>query len=335
NDLTSGGTNKSLSAEQGKVLMQLMKSESNYFEKVCFYYGYPISINGAWKVDTAVSIYSKYDMVVFGDNYNNPIHQAHADTVLIINKLKEVAKETKIVGYVPCAVSGGSKNLTTEQIKERINMWHNLKINGIFLDEFGYDYQNTRERQNEIISYVKNLGMFCFVNSWEDKYVYSNLPMTISWLPDFHPNPNSLPCLLDENDYSLYENFLWDAHTGVQKHQKPWVIYKAYDYYNKIQSEFGKSFYEQYKTKTISLDGITREIENEEQGVEMRTISIFFARMLNISGVAFGDQNWGSTSNFKEWTLPEQNLKRGNSLDGISVTMIDGSPSKYESFING
>lgn len=313
-------------------------NKATYLKKVCLYYGYPNAICGSWNVDNSINIYKDYDIVVFGDNYNDPTHEAHADMVLIINGLKAKYPKIQIFGYVPCAAQGGTKNLTTEQIKAEIDKWAALKITGVFLDEFGYDYWNTRLRQNEIITHARTHKQLVFVNSWEDKYVFSNANMTISWMPGFIPNPDSTPAIISNKDYSLYENLFWDAHTGTQKHQEPWVIYKAWDYYCKEQTEFGgKTYWQQYGTQTISLDGILNSTP-EALRKEYMSISILMARMLNINGVAFGDENWGSRGDFYRWDLPLLNLKRSDTIDRARVTFMnpgDGYPCEYLSFING
>lgn len=312
-------------------------NKATYLKKVCLYYGYPNAICGSWDIENSISIYKDYDIVVFGDNYNDPTHEAHADMVLIINGLKAKYPKIQIFGYVPCAAQGGTKNLTTEQIKAEIDKWAALKITGVFLDEFGYDYWNTRLRQNEIITHARTHKQLVFVNSWEDKYVFSNENMTISWMPDFRPNPDSTPSIMSNKDYSLYENLFWDAHSGVQKHQEPWVIYKAWDYYCKEQAEFGKkTYWQQYGTQTISLDGILKSTSTALRK-ECMSISILMARMLNINGVAFGDENWGSRGDFYRWDLPLLNLKRGETIDKARVTFMpgDGYPCEYLSFING
>ena len=180
-------------------------------EKVLLYYGYPIAINNVWNVEDAVSIYQTYDIVIFGDTYQNPTHSEYESTVAIIQKLAEVAPEVRVVGYVPIGLHPDwiNSNLPMEELKNRVNQWNAIGVHGIFLDEFGYDYYVTRERQNEIVGYCHDLGKFVFANSWSIDYCFSKEPMEMDWMEGFSPNPNGISPLLNENDYYLYENLFY------------------------------------------------------------------------------------------------------------------------------
>lgn len=336
--------------ETGDELTSINNSISNkYLEKVLIYYGYPMAINSAWSVDGACNIYNNYDVVVFGDKYEDPAHEAHADTVSIFNKIKESGKGTKIVGYVPIGAlpDAADSNLPMETLKSRVDQWYDMGANGIFLDEFGFDYYVTRARQNEIITYVKSKGMFVFVNSWSIKYIFSSTPMTISWMPNFEPNPNGLPCLLDDNDYSLFENLFYTSETvtgtdGVKtinlKCASPWRIEDAYAYYNTTQEEYGTTYYDRFKTKIVSLDGIPSNLDIRHKNI-LQTISLFGAKIFNIPCLAFGDEKWGATGYYHDWGLADVNLTE-STFHGVSKETKVGSdtkdfPYKWSANING
>lgn len=317
-------------------------------EKVLLYYGYPIAINGVWDVDDAVSIYRTYDIVVLGDTYQNPTHSEYESTVAIVKRLAEVAPNVRVVGYVPIGLHPDweDSNLSMDELKNRVNQWDTIGAHGIFLDEFGYDYYVTRERQNEIVGYCHNLGKFVFANSWSIQYCFSVEPIEISWMPDFHPNPNSLAPLLNENDYYLYENLFYstdelDDGTLEVECASVWRIDDVLRYYTAPEID-GKSYYEVYGTKICSLDGIPSTYSITQQNI-MKSISIIGASILNITAVAFGDENWGSRGDFEQWDIPDLNLNR-NGLNGVitetkSYTKEDGTegsfPYKWTTNING
>ena len=331
------GTNQNLTVKFDKLESTMGEIEdglraNEFTKKLCLYYGYPIAINKAWNVNGAVNIYKNYDIVVFGDNYNKKDHEAHADTVKIIDRLRTEYPQIEVFGYVPCAFKGGTKNLSTEEIKELIDLWADIGVTGIFYDEFGFDYWNTRERQNELVLHGKSHGLNAFVNSWEDTYIFSTKPMTISWMPDFEPNPNGLAPVVDENDYSLYEHLFFQSYTGTQYASNPWRVYKAYDYYNKVQEEYGMTWFEKFGTRTISLDGIHSTLEIEKRK-ELMTMALLGAKTLNVDGVGFGDENWGSRGTFYEWDYPQYTL-RENGKHTVKTT-FDGVPIAYEANING
>lgn len=313
------------------------------FEKVLIYYGYPIAITSAWSVDEAVLVYKDYDVVVFGDEYFEPDHEVYAQTAAIMQKLTESYPKVKKTGYVPIGGSEGA-NLTMAELKRRVDLWQALGVQGIFLDEFGYDYGVTRERQNEIIAYVKNFGLFVFVNSWNTNYIFSALPMTIEWMPDFSPNPNGLAPLVDGFDYTLFETLFWSSTTdGTITPAPVYRMQDAFNYVNAPAAEYnGKSLYAQFGTKPILLDQIYSGADLELKK-KLMSISLFGAKIFNCLGLAFGDEDWGAMGYYHQWDLPDFNLaepgihsvtyteKTAANPNGETVTF----PYKYTAVING
>lgn len=324
------------------------KRNGKPIEKVLLYYGYPIAINEVWSVENAVNIYRNYDIVILGDTYQTPEHPVYANTVAIIRRLAEVAPNVRVVGYVPIGLDASweDSNLPMDELKLRVNQWNDIGAHGIFLDEFGYDYCVTRERQNEIVNYCHNLGKFVFANSWSYEYCFNPNPMEISWIPDFYPNPNGLAPVLNENDYYLCENLFYTAEKLDNgdidvECASVWRIDETLRYYTEPRID-GKSYYATYGTKVCSLDAIPSTYNKTQQNI-MKTISIIGASILNINSVAFGDENWGSSGNFEQWDLPDLDLST-NSLNGVTVNtrpytkedgIEDSFPYKWSANING
>lgn len=341
---------KGLATEDAVTQLEaaINKRRGSFAEKVLLYYGNPNSIGKTWNVEGAVNIYRTYDIIVLGDNYQNPTHAAYEDTVAIIQRLAEVAPNVRVVGYVPIGMDSSleDSNLPMEELKLRVDQWSNIGAHGIFLDEFGYDYFVTRERQNEIVKYCHDLGKFVFANSWSIEYCFDPNPMTISWLPDFSPNPNGLAPELNENDYYLYENLFYtvdkldDGSYNIEC-ASMWRIDDVNNYYTKARID-GKSYYEVYGTKICSLDAIPSWYDRTQQNI-MKTISIIGAAILNINAVAFGNENWGSSGEFEQWDLPDLDLTT-DGLNGVIVELKEyvkdnGStgrfPYKWSANING
>jgi hypothetical protein len=314
------------------------KHTGKSIEKVLLYYGYPIAINGVWNVEQAVNIYRTYDVVVFGDSYQNPEHDVYADTVAIIQRLAEVAPNVRVVGYVPIGLDENleDSNLSMDELKLRVDQWNNIGVHGIFLDEFGYDYFVTRERQNEIVNYCHDLGKFVFANSWSFEYCFNPNPMEISWMPDFYPNPEGLAPVLNEDDYYLCENLFYttdeldDGSIDVEC-ASVWRIDETLRYYTEPKID-GKSYYEVYGTKVCSLDAVPSTYNNTQQNI-MKSISIIGAAILNINSVAFGNEDWGASGDFDQWDLPNLDLSRDGlnavTVDQRSYTKEDGSESSF------
>ena len=320
------------------------KASSNRFcEKVLLYYGAPFSFNNIRDVDKCADAYSMYDICIFGDGHNETTHSSYDKTVAIFNTLRTKYPDTKIVGYVPIGVedSNGNIGLSITEIKDDIDKWIAIGCHGIFLDEFGYDYKVTRERQNEIVDYCHSHGLFVFANSWSMEYCFSNEAMTLDWISGFSPNPNKLPSKLNKNDYYVYENIFYNAETTdngvVTECAKPDRISNIIDYHTKARID-GKTYYEVYGTKLFALDGIPSTF-TDTQKKQMRSTSVIAAAMLNIDAIAFGDEHWGSGGYYDDWDMPNSNLasKKFNKFvietkigtDGISF------PYKWSTLLNG
>lgn len=248
--------------------------DASAVEKACLYYGYPISINGAWEVNAAIDIYGQYKLVVLGDGYENPAHEEYASTTAIIAGLKTRYPETRIFGYVPIGLDAAwdNSNLELSEIEQRIVNWKNAGATDIFLDEFGYDYYLTRERQNACVMLAKSRGMGVCANAWTMEHVFSRENITLDWIQDlggndWQGNPNMIDTVLDEKDYVLFENWLYgyihmagEEAVGVQQVSSEGRINQAYEYkFVPRESLGGKTYAEHYKTKSLALDAILEE----------------------------------------------------------------------------
>ena len=106
-------------------------------------------------------------------------------------------------------------------------------------------------------------------------------------------------------------------------------IYKIYEYFNTIQPEYGMSWHQKFKIKTISLDGILSS-QTETKKNELRIISLLGSKVLNLQVIAFGNDNWGT---FDEWSLPTNIDLSENSLHQTTV-VINNYPRSYAALIN-
>lgn len=292
---------------------KLESMNNTKIEKVLLYYGYPIAIGGTHSVSGAVNIYKNYNIVILGDTYQSPSHEVYDYTVAIIKELSEKYPETRIVGYVPIGLhpDWAESNLDMDELKRRVDQWSTIGAKGIFLDEFGYDYYVTRERQNEIVNYCHSKDLFVFANSWSLEYCFNNEPITIDWLNNFEANPESLPSMLNKNDYYLFENlFFTVSDEQLIECENVWRFDNLCKYFTEERID-GKSFYDYYGTKLCSLDAIHSEL-SAEQKKQLRTISLIGAGIFNINAVAFGDEHWGSTGNFDQWDVPDIDIIKDN-----------------------
>lgn len=308
-------------------------------EKVCIYYGYPEGIGNTWNTDGAADIYKQYDICVLGDTYELPEHEAYAQTTAVLNKLAQIAPQTRVVGYIPIGMQnvGSDSGLTMDELKRRVGLWKNIGAKGIFLDEFGYDYGVSRERQNEIVQYVHEQGMFCIVNSWSTVYVFSAQPVTLEDMPGFEPNPKGLLPAVGKEDYSLLENFFYtcekDSTGGTVKLKSAscWRVDDGYGYYSRTQEEYGMTYYEKFGTKLLQLDAIPHSLSTTEKN-SLMTLSIIGAKIFNIPALAFGDEDWGASGYFYDWDIPTAIDLSEDASNGIHAVRAETRGTEEKNF---
>jgi hypothetical protein len=178
--------------------------------RLAIYYGYPSQVNGArGDVEKAASVFSAYDVVVLGDGVEfadlQPGRrpegvgaQEHNHAAQIIRILKDRHPATRVFGYV-CL--GDSQALSNRELKQRILLWSQMKVAGIFLDEAGYDWKIvTRLRQNTAVGYIHQLGLSAFLNAYrpEDLFSLENIS---------EKNPGRISSRLGARDLFLLESF--------------------------------------------------------------------------------------------------------------------------------
>lgn len=318
-------------ASVGGMNDAINKVNNKLMEKTMIYYGYPLSIAGTYTLEKAIEIYKTYDVIVFGDGYQNPTHPVHGELVSVLNELHTYYPHIKTFGYIPIGGSNGA-NLSIDEIKIRVDQWDTLNIKGIFLDEYGYDFYVTRDRQNEIINYCRTTDKFIFANSWSMEYIFSNNNVIIDWLENFEGNPNLLPCLLNEYDYVLFEVNTWKI-DGNQA--DAWDTHRCYDYYSEPKPEYNNiSYYQQYKTKGIVLDCIMQADHLTDTEINKMTLSIMLSKIFGCHGIAFGDENWGSTSFYVDWKFPALDLYENINTRHITNVTYNGTPESYSAVIN-
>lgn len=167
------------------------------------YYGYLNSFDSAhlqWNNEKVAQAMSQYSICVFGAGIANPTHPDYANTVIIINRIKEINPSVVIYGYV-------QTDLPINDFKDQVNLWDNLGVEGIFLDRAGYDFGTNRVDFNNRILHIRSKlsANICFVNAWNQGHVVgiANDPS----YPNMTFNPDGYPSLLNNKDIYLLESF--------------------------------------------------------------------------------------------------------------------------------
>jgi hypothetical protein len=183
--------------------------------RLAIYYGYPSLVNGAnGDIAKAVSAFSLYDVVVFGDGLEFNDHQAarvaqgdpaeHQKLVQIIAGMKRLNSGVRIYGYVPL---GEYQHLSDSEIQQRVGLWKQMGVAGIFLDEGSYDFGNVdRARQNKAVNFVHQQGLSAFMNGFFPDHIFGleNEPL---YSKGKNKNPSHQPPALNANDLYLLESY--------------------------------------------------------------------------------------------------------------------------------
>lgn len=75
-----------------------------------------------------------------------------------------------------------------------------MNVKGIFVDEFGFDFQIKRSKQNKMVKYVHSNGLIAFVNATDPDDVFGSFHIPIY-------NPNGVAPLVNSNDIYLAQSY--------------------------------------------------------------------------------------------------------------------------------
>ena len=197
-------------------LYNKIDTTNNGKKSLLIYYGFPIAYNGIWTTEGVIGEISKFDYFVCGDTYQQPTHVEFASTSTIVNGVRALG--TKVYGYVPIGVN--TENRPMANLKTAVDQWIALGVDGIFLDEFGFDYGNTRQRQIDVVNFIHSKGLPICANAWViEEFVCDTLAETGWASGDWKYtrwqtcNPTDLPSPKMPGDFYMFENFCY-SHLG-------------------------------------------------------------------------------------------------------------------------
>lgn len=168
-------------------------------DPLLIFYGYPGSINGSQTLEEARTHFSRYARVVLGDGLQDPLHPQNRFTRQLVESLPQV----RFYGYVDLGVYTphyAVQNLEISEVLARARRWKDLGVVGVLLDDYGYDFANTRERQCLAVQGLHDLGLGCVANSWDPRHALDSEPGP--------GNPKARATPLGKGDAYLYESYL-------------------------------------------------------------------------------------------------------------------------------
>lgn len=293
---------------ESKINNIKMSDNSNPY-KLMIYYGYPSQVNNVNSVNAAAEIFSEYDNIVFGANLENNSHPDHTNLTEIIKKIKNIKPNIILCGYLDIGVT--TNNFSIEYMKNSIDNWKITGVNTIFLDDFGYDFGTTRERQNEIVKYVHDSNLACFANAWNFDDIFSSNKVSIY-------NENGLKTNINNNDYFLLESFPYNLTQWKPLDQLLLTIDKARLY----RDEFG--------TKICAVSPIKYSDIDAQTSQKLRLIIQAIAFVFSIDFIGDSDDNYSATTKYIDkisyWdtqfpTIPNKNADYF--VNGKNITRYD------------
>ncbi len=199
-----------------------------------------------------------------------------------------IKSNVKIFGYNAMGGTPLPEMATLKAVVDRIAAegWY-----GVFLDRFGYDYEETRARQNEIVDYVHSKGLKCFANGNLINDVLGNVVDPVH-------NPTGDATHLGAADWVLLESFLVNNSGYLTD------IYAALEKYNKAKN------YQASLGVKIGCLSYKRNATTWEQAASDATLSYLTALAYGFDGWWFVD----AATNDSFLYRPDPNLDIGNVL---------------------
>ena len=288
---------------------------------LAIYYGYPSLVNGAsGNIERAVATFAEYDVVVFGDGLEfsdvDPRRSPrgagpdeHRRTRAIIERLRSRAPAMRVYGYIDL---GNSQQLSIADIQQRTRLWAAVGATGIFLDEAGYDFGVTRERQNTAIDAIHGLGLSAFVNAFNPDDVFS--PSAVPLNSVGGGNPTGLATRLGQQDVFLLESF--QVRLG---RPEAWSAWSA-------RTAKAVGHRERHRTRIFAVTTTTAETARQAAG--LYGYAWWSAAVWGLDGVGWGEPDFSGVSS----QLPprHRDLDRRALAGTRFVSPVAATPDGYE-----
>lgn len=294
--------------------------------RMAIYYGYPSLVNGAQgNVEKAAGVFSAYDVVVLGDGlefadeqpgrYPQGDPEEHQKVLQIIAAVRRNNPAVRFYGYVCLGEipwpKGQQTALSPIEIEERMQLWKQMGVCGIFLDGAGYDYPVvTRERQNLVVRMIHDMGLSAFMNAYFLDHLFGveNKPANANGLGK---NPDHLAPLLDHRDLFLLESF--QIKNGA--YATPDVALARLKQALALRKRYGTHIFA--TTTTTAQQSFSPEKLN---------FAWWTARIYGLDGFSWGEPNFAAQSN----TLPDRQCAgESGMLTTFDFSSFVGSDGMY------
>lgn len=288
-------------------------------QDILFYYGWVNSFNSGtngWNNESVAQDMAKYGIVVLGDGVQNPSHGDYANTSIILPRIKALNPLTKIFGYV-------TANQDYEDFETKASQWNDLEIDGIFMDEAGYDFGVTRDELNRMIDYVHSLGLAntAFVNAWNVDHIIGII--NDDSYPNSTYNPEEKESYLTYKDWYLLESFPvnTNAYAGGYEAKADWAQRGVRAIYNRYI--YG-----------INLAAVSQINNDNASGQDYFNFAFTSAMMFSLNAFGTSDHFYGAGSATVEfWDRPDVTGMGKVYADSPSVQLDQNDSDVYHRYV--
>jgi hypothetical protein len=267
--------------------------EASYFrpDDMMVYYGWINSFNSGtngWNNETVAQDLAKYEVLVFGSGIAAPAHGDYANTSVIVARIKALRPEGKIFGYV-------ATTLSLSNFEDQVDDWDNLNVQGIMMDEAGYDYGTNRADFNARVDYVHAKGMIVMANAWNEDHVIGTVD-DVSY-PNSTYNSGAVASSLGANDWYMLESAPINT-----------TAFSGADGYQPASDWAARGVKAISRRATYGINTCAVGIINDDNadGQDLFDFGFIAALMFSLDAFSISDTSYGSGSaKGKWWTRPD------------------------------
>jgi len=328
--LVQGNTNRianleNIHAKLGYHNQEVVEARFTRPSDLLIYYGYPNSFNSGvnvWNNEKVAQDMAKFRLVVLGDGVQNPTHPDYSNSEIIIPRVQALNPNTLVFGYV-------SANQSFSNFKTKVNQWRDLNIDGIFIDEAGYDFGVTREQFNQRVDFVHaddlsggtdTSELLVFANAWNTNHILGT-ENDVTY-PNSTYNSDLVESSLTQNDWILMESFPINTTSFTQGYESvsSWVTR-------------GLRLLSLRYTYGVNFAGVGVINNGNGSGQSLFNFGFISALMWSLGAFGTSDTSYGAGATVTYWTRPDMsNVGRVWSLSP-DIQVDAGDSDVYHRFV--
>lgn len=275
---------------------------------VLIYYATLNAINGKFNNDYAAGVLSRYDDVVLGGGLQEPGHSDYANTTAIMTKVAALNPDTVLWGYVDIGVT--TNNYSLAQIQTFIDQWIAIGAGGIFCDDFGYDYEVSRSRQNSVIDYIHSKGVGAILNAWTSSDVFGSAVNATY-------NPTGVATHANSSDVYLLES--WICNTDAYSSPYYATISDV-----KTRADAAKAYRDSLGIRIFAANIVGYSTRTDNEIDAFRGVSEAMARAFRLDGFSLDASSYSATGPDVAVVRPRFQLLRTNPQRSSAPYILNG-----------